>query len=131
MAKMAAASAFPKPSRAQLIPTAIPIIPQIDDAITTPLPSKINRGLPILVRPIVSSRIVPKADKIHAIMMKVRAIINFKHCPSNSSGIPEHVKTLAEHNLFSGSVVDSKQPCHKPTVTDTLFSSPLPLEIYG
>jgi hypothetical protein len=31
--------------------------------------------------PITTSSIAPKPEKIHAMMMKARVTINFKHCP--------------------------------------------------
>lgn len=128
MAKMAAAANFPKPTMAQLVPTEKPIIPQINDATTRLLLHIINVGLWFFVMPLVSRSIAPKAEKIHAIIMNVRVIINFKHCPRNSLGIPEHDVRLAKHSSRLGSLLDLIQPFHRPVVTDILSPSSVALK---
>jgi hypothetical protein len=119
MAKMAAAPNFQPPYEIQLIPTENPIILQINETMTTTLPSIISLGLPFPLMPIITRSIAPKPEKIHAMMMKVRAIISFRHCPKNWLATPEHVKGLAEHSLMRCFLLDVLQSRHRPTLRDS------------
>ncbi len=74
------------------MPTPIPTIPQINDAKTRIFAHIIKAELFFPVMPIISRSSVPKPDKMHAVRMKARVTINFKHCPSKKLGTPEHVK---------------------------------------
>lgn len=128
IARMAAVPNFLPSYKTQVMPTENPIILQINDTITRTLPAMINLGLPFPLMPITISSIVPNPEKIHAIMIKVRVIINFKHNPRNGLNPLEQVKRAAKHSSKLCLQINVLQPRHKPTVRDSSAIVVVPLK---